>query len=304
MTARVVVVGSSNTDLVVRAPSLPSPGETVVGGDFLRAAGGKGANQAVAAARLGARVGFVGRLGDDDFGRAARAGLAAEGLDVRDLGTDPERPSGVALIVVDDRAENQIAVAPGANAALTAAHVDAAEDAIRQADVLLLQLEVPLPAVARAAALARRHGVPVVLNPAPAAPLDDKLLAHVDVLTPNQHEARQLAGLPADASDPEQAAARLRARGLPAVVITLGVEGCLIVDASGARRIDGMAVEAVDTTGAGDAFNGALATALAEGRTLDDAARWATAAAALAVTRIGAQPALATRVEVETLLTT
>ncbi|MEE8446877.1 MAG: ribokinase [Gemmatimonadota bacterium] len=300
MPPRIVVVGSSNTDLVVRAPALPGPGETVLGSSFLVTPGGKGANQAVAAARLGARVTLVVRLGADDFGDRALAALGREGIDTRFVARDAEAASGVALIVVSESGENAIAVAPGANMRLTAADVDRAAPAIREADMLLLQLETPLPTVRHAATLAMKAGVPVILNPAPAAPLAGELLSRVSVLTPNELEAAALTGASAYGVDAaRQAAQRLHASGVANVVITLGREGALMEGEAGSGHVPGCTVTAVDTTAAGDAFNGALAVALAEGASLEHAVRFANRAAALSITRPGAQPSLPTREAVE-----
>lgn len=300
MPPRIVVVGSSNTDLVVRAPTLPGPGETVLGSSFLVTPGGKGANQAVAAARLGARVTLVARLGADEFGDRALAGLGREGIDTRFVARDAEAASGVALIVVSESGENAIAVAPGANMRLTAADVDRAAAAIRDADMLLLQLETPLPTVRHAATLAMKAGVPVILNPAPAAPLAGELLSRVSVLTPNELEAAALTGGSGAGVDAaRQAALRLHASGVRDVVITLGREGALMEGAAGSGHVPGCTVTAVDTTAAGDAFNGALAVALAEGASLEHAVRFANRAAALSITRPGAQPSLPTREAVE-----
>jgi ribokinase len=287
---RVVVVGSANIDMTVRAPRLPAPGETVLGGTFSTAPGGKGANQAVAARRAGGAVAFVGCVGDDPLGDDALRALRAAGVDAGHVARAPGVPTGVALITVDGRGENAIAVAPGANAHLTPAHVEAAAGAIAAADVLLVQLETPLDAVGAALAVAARHGTRAVLNPAPApeGPLDPRLLGRVAVVTPNRAEAARLAG--AAAHRPEDAAAALLAAGAGAAVVTLGGDGALVVTAAGARRLPAYPVPVVDTTGAGDVFSGALAVALAEGRPLLDAARFAGAAAALSVTRPGAQP--------------
>lgn len=298
---RIVVVGSSNTDLVVRAPRLPAPGETVLGGAFLRAHGGKGANQAVAAARLGAQVTFVARLGRDSFGDEAAAHFAAEGLDTRYLGRDPEAPSGVALIGVDvGRGENAIIVAPGANMRLSVQDIEAAEEAIRSASVVVCQLEVPLEAVAAALSVARAAGVTTILNPAPAQPLPEEFLRLATVLTPNEGEAALLAGDPGLA--PAEAARILRKRGVANVLVTLGPEGALLVNEAGETRIPARrAPEVVDTTAAGDCFTGALAVAIGEGRSLEQAAQFAGTAAAISVTRSGAQPSLPTRAEVDAL---
>lgn len=298
---RIVVVGSANTDLIVKVPSIPAPGETVLGGDLARAPGGKGANQAVAAARLGAEVTFIGCLGEDDLGDAYLQHLRKEGMDLQFLRRTGTRPSGVALIFVGPDGENAIAVAPGANAALTAEEVGAAEAAFRGADAVLLQLEVPLPAVQRAAELGKRHGARVILNPAPSPgdALPQSLLSRVYLLTPNRHEARALAGA---AEDPYGAARRLRDAGVAAIVMTLGADGAWLLSDKGEATVPGRPVPAVDATGAGDCFNGALAVALSEGKPLEEAVQWATVAASISVTRLGAQPSLPTRAEVEEAL--
>lgn len=264
--------------------------------------GGKGANQAVAAARLGADVHFVGRVGDDDFGRAGRASLVDEGVDASALTTTPDASSGVAMIVVDQRAENLIALAHGANARVCAADVDAAWPRLRECGLVLLQLEVPLEATLRAAALARAQGLPVILNPAPAPsePLPPELLAAVDVIVPNEHEARTLTGVPVtDVASAHEAALRLRASGPRAAIVTLGERGALLLADHDPVHIPAARVTAIDTTAAGDAFCGALAFALARGDELIAAARLATRAAGLAVTRRGAQASLPTYAELE-----
>jgi ribokinase len=297
---RIVVIGSSNTDLVVRARRIPAPGETVLGGSYMTAAGGKGANQAVAAARLGAEVAFVGRVGRDTFGDAALAALREEGINTELVARDESAPSGVALIVVDEQGENAIAVAPGANDHLGEADVDRARVRIAAADAVLLQLETPIATVAHAAQVAHELGVRVMLNPAPAEPLGGDLLAHVTVLTPNEGEARLLSGMRVDDADSAERAARaLCGRGVANVVVTMGAEGAVFMSESGVGRVAGASVRAVDTTAAGDAFTGALSYALAAGRPLSDAVRFASTAGALAVTRAGAQPSLPTRDEVE-----
>jgi len=283
---RIVVVGSSNTDMVVRAERIPQPGETVVGGEFLRAAGGKGANQAVAAARLGGAVTFVVRLGADPLGEEALRTLEAEGLDLRYAQRDPEAASGVALILVDAGGENAIAVAPGANARLSAADVERAAPAIAACRCLLTQLETPLEPVAKAIALARQAGATVILNPAPYQPLPDDFLAQVDVLTPNEVEAGQLLGADAVTAETAFDAARtLRRRGPQSVLLTAGAAGAFLVDDLGERHYPALSVTAVDTTAAGDAFSGALAVALAAGRPLRLSAEFATVVAALTVPR-------------------
>lgn len=301
--SRVVVVGSSNTDMVLRVPRIPGPGETVLGRDFAMAGGGKGANQAVAAARAGGRVVLVARVGDDVFGERALAGFAAAGIDVRHVLRTPGAPSGVALIDVDDRGENSISVASGANALLSAADVEGAAAAIAGADLLLVQLESPLETVGAAVRLAGEKGVPVVLNPAPARPLDDGLLARVSVLTPNEHEAGLLTGVAvSDEAGARDAAARLRARGALTVVVTLGERGVYALSDGFERHLPAFRADPVDTTAAGDVFNGALAVALGEKRPLPEALRFAQAAAAISVTRPGAQPSAPTRAEIEAFL--
>ncbi|GAB4109798.1 MAG: ribokinase [Acidobacteriota bacterium] len=298
---RVVVVGSSNTDMVVRLPVLPAPGETVLGGEFYQAAGGKGANQAVAAARLGAEVRLVARVGDDSLGREAVRRFQAEGILTDAVVVDPEAASGVALIMVDARGENMIAVASGANRRLSPADVDAVAEHL-PGSVLLVQLEIPLETVERAVTLAWNAGAPVILNPAPACPLPDALLRQVSILTPNEGELAVLAGRPVH--DPETArlaAASLLERDVNTVIVTLGAQGALLVDSGGSRLEPARRVEAVDTTAAGDAFNGALAWALAGGAPLAEAVRLANRAASISVTRPGAQPSLATRRELEEL---
>jgi ribokinase len=299
----VLVVGSSNTDLVIRVPRIPRPGETVLGGAFSTAAGGKGANQAVAAARAGGRAAFVARIGDDQFGRESLEGLGRDGIDTRFVLTTPGAPSGIALITVDERGENSISVASGANALLSAADVERAAEAFAAADIVLLQLESPLETVEAAAREAKRRGVPVILNPAPARELGDALLAGVSVLTPNEHEAELLTGIPVrDERSAREAARRLRERGPGTVIVTLGERGVLALAAGFEASLPAFKVEPVDTTAAGDVFNGALAVALAEKLPLPDAVRFAQAAAAISVTRPGAQPSAPTRAEIEALL--
>lgn len=301
--ARIVVIGSVNTDLVVRVPTIPRPGETVIGGSFTSAGGGKGANQAVAAARAGGKVTFVGRIGADSMGDASGAALRSEGVDTSFLTRDSSAPSGVALILVDEHGENSIAVAPGANHALRPHHLDAARAVIDQADVLLLQLEIPLETVLHAVALADAAGVPVILNPAPARPLAANLLAQIAILTPNETEAAVLAGAPVDTEESAASSAqRLLAHGPRGVVVTLGSRGAVVATADGTSRVPAQRMSAVDTVAAGDVFNGCLAVAIAEGSELDAAVRFATAAAAISVTRHGAQASAPNRVEIETLL--
>ena len=299
----VLVVGSSNTDMIIRVPHIPKPGETILGDAFSMAAGGKGANQAVAAARAGGRVRFIARVGDDLFGRQALDGFAHDGIDVRSVLATPGAASGIALITVDVRGENSISVASGANALLSVADVEAAGDAFAAADIVLLQLESPLETVEAAARAAKGRGIPVILNPAPARDLDDGLLRGVSVLTPNEHEAAMLAGMEVESEqDMREAAARIRARGPRTVVITLGDRGVYASSEGFEGLVPAFKVVPVDTTAAGDVFNGALAVALAEKRPLPDALRFAQAAAAISVTRPGAQPSAPTRAEIDAFL--
>jgi ribokinase len=295
----IVVVGSSNTDLVVQVPHFPSPGETVLGDGFIMAHGGKGANQAVAAARLGAQVTFVSSLGRDSFGEMAMEAYQVEGIDTEFIQIDEKSPSGVALILVDPKGENEIAVASGANFTLTAADVEQAEPAIQSADCVLLQLETPLPTVEAAVALANKYKVPVILNPAPARPLPSALLQSIDVLTPNETEAEMLGLLGSDQPD---IAARMRQLGIETVVMTMGDRGALLVRDGEQQQIPAFPTSAVDTTAAGDAFNGALAVAIASGRPLEDAVRFANAAGAFAASSAGAQSSLPTLDDVNGLI--
>ncbi len=292
---RIVVVGSSNTDMVVKTERIPVPGETVTGGQFVLAAGGKGANQAVAAARLGAEVTFVARIGQDMFGDQAVEGYRKERIVTDFVVRDPERHTGVALIMVDQQGENLIAVASGANHALTPADVERAAERIRAADAVMLQLETPMETVRFTAQLAADAGVPVILDPAPAAPLDRSLIERVTYLTPNESEAERLTGLPVqDEASAREAAARLLQTGARHVIVTLGSQGALSAGPDGATLIAGYRVEARDSTAAGDAFNGGLAAALANGLSLEEAVRRANLVGALSVTRMGAQPSLPT----------
>jgi ribokinase len=302
-TPRILVVGSSNTDMIIKLDRIPRLGETILGGAFVTAAGGKGANQAVGAARAGGQVTFIARVGQDMFGDQAVAGFATDGINVDHVSRDKTNPSGVALIFVAKDGENSIAVAGGANAKLSPADVRKAKAAFADASVLVMQLETPLESVQAAADLAVKAGVRVILNPAPAQPLPDKLLKCVSILTPNETEAELLTGIAVtDTASAAVAAAKLRARGVQTVIITLGARGSFVATESGGQLVSGFKVEAVDTTAAGDIFNGALAVALAEGKPLDQAVRFGHAAAAISVTRLGAQPSAPTRREIEKFL--
>lgn len=297
---RVVVIGSANVDFVVTADRLPAPGETVTDGTLLVNHGGKGANQAVAARRLGAEVRFVGCVGHDASGAAIRAALEAEGIGVEGLATTAEAATGTALIAVDARGRNQIAVAPGANRHLTPDDVARRADDLSWADVVLCQLEIPLATVREALGLARERGKVTVLNPAPARELDASVWPLVDYLTPNEGEAARLSGRPD--LDPAAAGRLLLGRGVGHVIVTLGEEGVVVCDGAGARRAAAFPVTAVDTTAAGDAFNGAFASSLASGAPSGEAIRFGMAAAALACTRRGAQASLPSRREVDAVL--
>lgn len=300
---KIVVVGSSNTDMIVKLSRLPKPGETIGDGAFSTAAGGKGANQAVAAARAGADVGLVARVGGDSFGEQAITGFVGDGIDVGHVTRDPAVPSGVALIFVDESGENSIAVAPGANAGLTPKDVEAAKELIAGADVVVMQLETPLETVGRAAMLAREHGARVILNPAPAQPLSDEILGNVSILTPNESEAELLTGIQVEGdAGAEEAARALVARGVETVILTLGSRGAFVFESASGELVPGFEVDAVDTTAAGDVFNGSLAVGLAEGMPLARAVGFANAAAALSVTKLGAQPSAPTRAEIEAFL--
>jgi ribokinase len=302
---RVLVIGSSNTDMTINVARLPRAGETILGGEFAMCAGGKGANQAVGAARAGAAVTFIGRIGRDMFGEQALASLAAEGINLDYVVRDAARPSGVALIYVGSHGENSIAVASGANASLKPADVRKARGAFRDAGVLVLQLETPLETVQTAAELAARAGVRVILNPAPAQPLPASLLKRVYLLTPNESEAAMLTGVTVkNEAGAAKAADKLRARGAKNVIITLGARGAFLVGENIRGLIPAYTVKAVDATAAGDVFNGALGFALAEGQSLPEAARFANAAAAISVTRLGAQRSAPRRAEIERMLAT
>jgi ribokinase len=298
--SRVVVFGSLNMDLVARVQRMPRPGETLSGHGFFTNPGGKGANQAVACARQGARVDMVGRVGDDAFAAELRSSLAAQQVEAGGVMTTPGQSTGVAVILVDDQAQNCITVVPGANAAVGEDDAIALRPRLADAALLLLQLEIPMEAVVRAAVEARAAGCAVLLNPAPAQALPEALWPLVDVLVVNETEAGMLAGLP-DVSRANAAAAAtaLQSRGPRDVLVTLGADGVLWAGSGGVQLFDAVRVQPVDTTAAGDTFIGALAALRVEGRPMDDAVRHAVRAAALCVTRAGAQASMPSRVEVE-----
>ena len=298
----IVVIGSSNTDMVVKTSHLPAGGETVLGGDFFMNAGGKGANQAVAAARYGNRVIFVAKTGDDLFGEQVRQSMKQDGIVTDYVFVDKEHPSGVALITIDKDAENCIVVASGANMYLSPTDIDVAAQEIRSADVVLMQLECHPDTVSYAAHMAAQAGVPVILNPAPAPsePLSASLLQNLYLITPNRSEATRLSGIDVtDLESAQRAAKAIHEMGPRNVIITLGSQGSLIYDGKMFMRIEATKVQAVDTTAAGDTFNGVLASVIAEGRSLIEAAHEASIAAAISVTRLGAQPAAPRREEIE-----
>lgn len=287
---RIVVVGSSNTDMVIKTESFPRPGETLLGGEFFLFPGGKGANQAVAAARLGGKVTFVAKVGNDLFGEKAREQFAKEGIATEHIYVDGERPSGVALITVDGKGENTIVVAQGSNGTLSPEDVSQAGQLFDGQSIVLMQLEIPLNTVIHAARLAGSQGGYVILNPAPARTLPDELLTHVNLITPNRTETETLTGVKVtDITSASLAAQWFRDKGIGAVIITLGKEGAFVFDKAGGRLIKSPEVTAVDSTAAGDVFNGALAVALSEGQAMNDAVLLANRAAALSVTRMGAQ---------------
>ncbi len=299
----IVVVGSSNTDMIIKMEKIPAPGETVLGGKFTIAAGGKGANQAVAASRAGGHVGFVACVGDDLFGKQALEGFAKDGINTEFVFIDKQQPSGCALIFVDKDGENSIAVASGANARLSPKHIDLAKKIIISSDILIMQLESPLDAVIHTAKLASDIGITVILNPAPAQQLDDDMLKHISILTPNESEAELLTGITVeDERSADKAANDLLGKGIITVLITMGSRGAFIASENMREMIPGFKVTAVDSTAAGDVFNGALAVSISEKKSLLEAVRFANAAAALSVTKLGAQPSAPLRSEIEEFL--
>lgn len=303
-TARIVVVGSYNADLTTYMQRFPTPGETVKGDRFVAGAGGKGSNQAIAAARLGAQVTFVGRVGIDSFGDTAMRMWEAEGIDTRAVIRDPDHATGVAPIFVDSQGENMIVVALGANLAVSKADVDAAADIIAQADVLITQFEIDHATAAYALEIAKSRGVRTILNPAPAVRLAPEITALADILTPNETELAIIGGIDANSEKPLEAIARsVLTRPDQAAVVTLGKQGAGWITTEATGRVDAYPVQAVDTTGAGDAFNAGLAVALSEGKPLHDALRFANATAALCVTRPGTAASMPRRDEVERFLT-
>ena len=287
--------------MVVKTSHLPAPGETVLGGDFFMNAGGKGANQAVAAARYGNRVVFIAKTGNDLFGEQVRKSMKEDGIVTDYVFIDEEHPSGVALITIDQKAENCIVVAGGANMYLKPEDIDKAKEEILGGDVVLMQLETPIETVEYAAKMAAEAGVKVILNPAPAPaePLSKELISNLYLITPNRSEASRLTGIEVtDLASAQRAALALYDMGAKNVIVTLGSEGSLVYDGHMMMRVEAIKVEAVDTTAAGDTYNGVLASVIAEGKSLIDAVHEANIAGAISVTRMGAQPAAPTREEI------
>ena len=298
--APILVIGSSNTDMVIKSPHLPAPGETILGGTFFMAAGGKGANQAVAASRLGGKVAFIAKLGNDVFGNQALALFKKEKLDINAVIVDKKAASGVALINVDDKGENCIAVASGANANLLPADLKKSKSLIESASIVLMQLETPLETIWYAASIAAAKNKTVILNPAPACNLPDDLYQHISIITPNELEAGMLTGTTVrNVEDAKKACEILHKKGVATVIITLGAKGALIYHQNKFQQVNAPKVKAVDTTAAGDVFNGALAVALAENKNIKEAVQFACKAASIAVTRLGAQASAPYRKEVK-----
>jgi ribokinase len=305
MSGLIAVVGSLNADFVYNAARFPAPGETVAGTDFAVFGGGKGANQAYAAARLGGRVRMLGQVGSDTHGAWLKENLAAAGVDVSGVLTDAAVSSGVAVIGIDGSGQNQIVVVPGANGTFSTARLETSATVLADASLVLLQLEIPLETVTAAARRAKAAGATVILDPAPAQPLPADLLRWVDYLTPNETELAALTGAPTDSLDRQEAGRRaqlLRQRGASKVLVKLGSVGALLISDAGEQFWPAFSVAAVDSTAAGDAFNGAFAVALAEGKAETIAGRFAAAAAACSVTHRGAQSSMPTRTEIEALL--
>lgn len=299
----IAVVGSYNVGFTMEVPRFPVPGETVIGDNFEEGGGGKGSNQAIAAARLTAQARFVGQVGEDKFGDDAKDLWEREGVDTRHLSTNPDVHTGAGFVIVDEAGENEITVAPGANHELGVADIDRGSEALMDADAVLLQLEIRDAPIEAAVEIAQEGGADVILNPAPARELPGSILDRVDYLTPNQSEARILAATDPDAEVSDETIAReLRALGVDNVVMTLGADGALVVTGDGVDRVPAPTVSVRDTTGAGDAFNGAMAVAMAEGRSVGDAVEFACAAGALATTKLEVIPGLPRREQVEELL--
>lgn len=303
MKKTIVVIGSSNTDMILKMKNIPRPGETIIGGTFFTAHGGKGANQAVAAAKCGGNVSFLAKIGSDMFGDNAMLQYEESGIDIKNIMRDTETASGIALIFVDGKGENAIGVASGSNAKLSPHDIHRLHNVISNASVVLLQLEIPLETIIAAVDIAHKKNIRIILNPAPSQILPDNLLEKISIITPNQTEAEQLTGIPvANIEDALNAGEILLKKGVQCAIITLGAKGALVITKEFFEVISSIKVTAVDTTAAGDTFNGALAVELANGNNIRDAIRFANAAAALSVTRMGAQTSIPNRIEVEQLL--
>ena len=292
MSKKILVIGSSNTDMTIKSPRLPAPGETILGGTFVMGPGGKGANQAVAASRLGGDVTFICKVGRDMFGENAVKGYQKEGIDTSHT-LYSDQASGTALILVDDSGENCIAVAPGANGDLSPADIDSVADVIKKADYLILQLEIPVESVLRAAKIAHEAGVYVILNPAPACKLPEEIFKYISLITPNQTESALMTGIEVkDEASRTKAIESFHKMGVKDVIVTLGSKGSLVCQGNDQIMVEALKVKAVDATAAGDTFCGAVCVALSEGKTLEEAARFATKASALTVQKMGAQSSI------------
>lgn len=297
---KLVVLGSINVDHILNVPSFPNPGETLIGSDYQIAFGGKGANQAVAAGRCGANIQFIAAVGDDELGKKINAQLVLDNIDVHSIATIQNEKTGVALIFVNQSGENEIAIYPGANSALTSEYLMQYQNDIIQADAILMQLETPINTIEQAVKWASENKTKVILNPAPAQKLSDGVLQYIDIITPNETEAEQLTGIKIiTEQDANSAAQILHAKGINIVIITLGRKGAWVSQAGIGELISGFQVKAIDTIGAGDTFNGVLATLLLEDMPLEKSVKYAHAAAALAVTKRGAQPSVPTRADIE-----
>ncbi|WP_148876455.1 ribokinase [Serratia marcescens] len=302
-TGKLVVLGSINADHILNIEQFPLPGETVIGKQYKVAFGGKGANQAVAAGRSGAEIAFIACVGADDIGERVRRQLASDRIDTQPIEAIADSTTGVALIFVNAEGENVIGIDAGANAAVTPDYLARYRQKVIDADALLMQLESPLETVIAAARLAKQHQTQVILNPAPARELPDELLGMIDMITPNETEAQRLTGIAVDSdADAARAAQALHDKGIATVIITLGSRGVWLSENGNGKLVSGFKVKAVDTIAAGDTFNGALVTALLEGKSMADAVRFAHAAAAIAVTRPGAQPSVPWREEIDAFL--
>ena len=301
---RITIIGSANTDFIMKVPHLPALGETVTDCDFMQTFGGKGANQAVAAARAGGNVGFIGGLGTDAFGQQIRANLERDGINTTEIVTAKEQPTGSALIMFDHQGDNYISVAPGANYALKPEHIELYADTIRESAIIVMQMEIPVSVIRRVLEVAEEAETPVLFNFAPVRTLELPVSSAMTYLVINELEAEALTGLTVrDTQQAETAAAKLLTSGSGGIFITLGAQGCVAANRDRIFHVPAFPVTPVDTTAAGDVFCGALAVAIVEGKTLTESVRFSSAAASLSVTRMGAQPSIPTRAEIEAFLT-